>query len=654
MLKVKVRLSARVAAASWVAPSRPISSTSVAWISLLGHIGEDQRPGKRQRRAQLVAPRAPALVGRNVAASIASSLRARSGEAIQSKRCWHARIGVRPLATRANRSSRPRHEIRARNLEAAGRDQGRAGPAAPDAVLRRRSTACFRRGRRRSRTACSTSTSTAAWSSSRRGAQWSDVASGGRLEQYRLRDLVAALDKARTTAGSRRSRSTSTASPAAARPRSATSPMQSGACARAGKPVIAYGVGYTDDSYAARLGGFGDLAQPAGRRADLRPGRIEPLLQGPARQARRHRQRLSRRHLQVGGRAVHPQRHVARSQSRITWRSTRRELETWQQAVKQARPKANIDLFLKNMNGAVAAAGGDMAKAALAGRARRPRSATGAGSRRGSRQLGGGAGDERRAFKRIKLASYVADVVDRKPERPDRGRDDRRHDRRRQGRARHRRRRHHRQARSRTASATRASRRWSCASTARAARCSPPSASARRCSKPRRSKSRSSCRWAASPPPAAIGSRRPADFIYAEPSTITGSIGVFGVLPSFQGTLQKLGVGADGVKTTPLSGEPDLLKGPSPEASQLIQTGVESMYARFLGIVAAVAAQDAAAGRPDRAGARVGRRHGAPARPGRRLRRDERGDRQGGAARRSSATSAAFAISSRRRPSATS
>ena len=42
------------------------------------------------------------------------------------------------------------------------------------------------------------------------------------------------------------------------------------------------------------------------------------------------------------------------------------------------------------------------------------------------------------------------------------------------------------------------------------------------------------------------------DYIYAEPSTITGSIGVFGVLPSFQGTVQKLGIGADGVKTTPL------------------------------------------------------------------------------------------------------
>lgn len=78
----------------------------------------------------------------------------------------------------------------------------------------------------------------------------------------------------------------------------------------------------------------------------------------------------------------------------------------------------------------------------------------------------------------------------------------------------------------------------------------------------------------------------PGDFIFAEPSTITGSIGVFGVLPSFEGTLTKLGVGADGIKTTPMSGEPDLLKGPSPEANALIQAGVEQVYRKFLGIVA--------------------------------------------------------------------
>jgi protease-4 len=76
------------------------------------------------------------------------------------------------------------------------------------------------------------------------------------------------------------------------------------------------------------------------------------------------------------------------------------------------------------------------------------------------------------------------------------------------------------------------------------------------------------------------------DRIYAEPETITGSIGVFGILPSFEGTLQKLGVGADGVKTTPLSGEPDLLRGPSEEADRLIQMGIETTYRRFLSLVA--------------------------------------------------------------------
>jgi protease IV len=76
------------------------------------------------------------------------------------------------------------------------------------------------------------------------------------------------------------------------------------------------------------------------------------------------------------------------------------------------------------------------------------------------------------------------------------------------------------------------------------------------------------------------------DYVFAEPSTITGSIGVFGVLPSFEGTLAKLGVGADGIKTTPLSGEPDLLKGPSDAADALIQAGVEQVYRKFLTIVA--------------------------------------------------------------------
>jgi protease-4 len=75
------------------------------------------------------------------------------------------------------------------------------------------------------------------------------------------------------------------------------------------------------------------------------------------------------------------------------------------------------------------------------------------------------------------------------------------------------------------------------------------------------------------------------DAIFAEPSTITGSIGVFGILPSFEGSLRRLGVGADGVRTTPLSGEPDLLRGPSPEMDRLLQMGVEATYRRFIGLV---------------------------------------------------------------------
>ncbi len=75
------------------------------------------------------------------------------------------------------------------------------------------------------------------------------------------------------------------------------------------------------------------------------------------------------------------------------------------------------------------------------------------------------------------------------------------------------------------------------------------------------------------------------DRIFAEPSTITGSIGVFGILPSFEGTLRNIGIGVDGVRTTPMSGEPDILRGPSDEADRLLQLGVEGMYRRFLTLV---------------------------------------------------------------------
>lgn len=78
----------------------------------------------------------------------------------------------------------------------------------------------------------------------------------------------------------------------------------------------------------------------------------------------------------------------------------------------------------------------------------------------------------------------------------------------------------------------------------------------------------------------------PADVIFAEPDTITGSIGVFGILPSFEGTLAKIGVTTDGNATTPLSGQPDLAGGTTPQFDAVMQLGVEDIYRRFVGLVA--------------------------------------------------------------------
>ena len=78
----------------------------------------------------------------------------------------------------------------------------------------------------------------------------------------------------------------------------------------------------------------------------------------------------------------------------------------------------------------------------------------------------------------------------------------------------------------------------------------------------------------------------PGDRIFAEPETITGSIGIFGVIPTFEGLLADYGVTTDGVKTTPLSGQPDLLAGFTPETEALIQSTLEFEYGRFLTLVA--------------------------------------------------------------------
>ena len=76
------------------------------------------------------------------------------------------------------------------------------------------------------------------------------------------------------------------------------------------------------------------------------------------------------------------------------------------------------------------------------------------------------------------------------------------------------------------------------------------------------------------------------DHIFAEPETITGSIGVFAVLPSFEKALAKWGVTADGVQTTPLSGEPNFVGGFSEDLNVILQSGVENSYRDFVTLVA--------------------------------------------------------------------
>ena len=79
----------------------------------------------------------------------------------------------------------------------------------------------------------------------------------------------------------------------------------------------------------------------------------------------------------------------------------------------------------------------------------------------------------------------------------------------------------------------------------------------------------------------------PADVIFAEPGTITGSIGIFGIIPTFETALAKIGVTTDGVKTTPLSGQPDITAGTTPMFDTLIQAGIENGYRQFIARVAA-------------------------------------------------------------------
>ena len=77
-----------------------------------------------------------------------------------------------------------------------------------------------------------------------------------------------------------------------------------------------------------------------------------------------------------------------------------------------------------------------------------------------------------------------------------------------------------------------------------------------------------------------------ADRIYADASTITGSIGIFGLIPTVPRTLEKIGVRTDGVGTTRFAGAFDLTRPLDPEVGSVIQSVINKGYRDFTGKVA--------------------------------------------------------------------
>lgn len=76
-----------------------------------------------------------------------------------------------------------------------------------------------------------------------------------------------------------------------------------------------------------------------------------------------------------------------------------------------------------------------------------------------------------------------------------------------------------------------------------------------------------------------------ADKIFAEPTTITGSIGIFGLLPTFEKSLEYLGIHSDGVSTSELNGIS--VDRAMPEGyKSLLQMSIERGYERFISLVA--------------------------------------------------------------------
>lgn len=77
----------------------------------------------------------------------------------------------------------------------------------------------------------------------------------------------------------------------------------------------------------------------------------------------------------------------------------------------------------------------------------------------------------------------------------------------------------------------------------------------------------------------------PANYIVANPSTLTGSIGIFGVITTVENSLDSIGVHTDGVSTSPQA-DVSITRALPPEAQQMMQLSIENGYKRFITLVA--------------------------------------------------------------------
>ena len=412
---------------------------------------------------------------------------------------------------------------------------------------------------------------------------WAELAGGSDIvREHRLRDLVAALDSAKTDKRVKAVALDLETFAGGGQVAMADLAEAVRGVRDSGKPVIAYATGYSDDSYLVASAASEIWLNPLGVLALAGPGGQNLYFKGLL-----DKLGVTANIYRVGTHkaAVEPFTRTDMSpEARDNAQALSNALlEAWREAVARNRPKAKVEPYMMNPVAAVASSGGDLARAAIA---------AGLVDKIADREQFearladlGGEKDSAEGYKAIELGAYVKDRV----KADDRGSigivtvagmivDG--------------------NASAGTAGGDRIADTIDEAVAgggleALVVRIDSPGGSVLASERIRQSLINAKKKEL--PVVVSMGSvaasggywiAMPADFIFAEPSTITGSIGVFGILPSFQGSMEKLGIGADGVKTTPLTGEPDLLNGPSPAANQLLQAGVNSVYLRFLTIVA--------------------------------------------------------------------